>query len=208
MVDFQSRDTRQARDGDDEAETEPGTADETDREDATEPGTGDAESGETAGVAYAVVTVAVGRTLAADQTGGAVVEALERAGDTVATRELIGPSYDGVQTAVGALVDRRDVDAVLTLGGTGVEPSDVTVDAVGGMLDKRLPGFGELFRALVHDREGTAAVRTRATAGTVDGVPVFCLPGTPETARLGVEEIVLAEADGLVESARESDEEE
>jgi molybdenum cofactor biosynthesis protein B len=219
MVDFQSRDTRRGHDSDaEEGETEdPETAGEDDQEDTTESETVDggadtetveAGSEETAGVAYAIVTVAAGRTLEEDDTGGTVIEALERAGDTVATREFIGPTYDGVQTTVGALVDRRDVDAVVTLGGTGVEPTDVTVDAIGGMLDKRLPGFGELFRALVYDHDGTAAVRTRATAGVVDGVPVFCLPGAPEAARLGVEEIVREEADELVASAREPDTEE
>ncbi len=215
MVDFQSRDTRRGLGDDDEDEAEEATDTETeerDRESETSPGPDADRTGtdETAGepaadrMEYAVVTVAAGRTLSEDDAGAAVVEALEGAGEVVATRDLLAPSYDGIQTAIGALVGRDDVDAIVTVGGTGVEPTDVTVDAVGDLLDKYLPGFGELYRALAHDREGTAVVRTRATAGIVDDVPVFCLPGDPAAARTGTEDIVLPEAEVLASQARDT----
>jgi len=218
MVDFQSRDTSRGLDDDDDDETEEATDTKTgerDRESETPSGPDADRTGtdETAGepaadrIEYAVVTVAAGRTLSEDVAGAAVVEALEGADEVVATRELLAPSYDGIQTAVGALVGRDDVGAIVTVGGTGVEPDDVTVDAVGDLLDKSLPGFGELYRALAHDREGTAVVRTRATAGIVDDVPVFCLPGDPAAARQGTEDIVLAEAETLASQARDAAEE-
>lgn len=218
MVDFQSRDTRRGPD-DDEDETEEATDTETENRDQESetpsgPDVDRTADGETAGnsdgpggMGYAVVTVAAGRTLEEDDAGGAVVDALEGAGEAVATRDLLAPSYDGIQTSIGALVGRDDVGVVVTVGGTGVEPTDVTVDAVGDLLDKHLPGFGELYRALARDRDGTAVVRTRATAGVVDDVPVFCLPGDPDGARLGTEDIVLPEAAELASQARDPENE-
>jgi molybdenum cofactor biosynthesis protein B len=95
-----------------------------------------------------------------------------------------------------------------------VTPDDVTVEAVDPLLDKRLPGFGELFRRLSYDEIGTRVIGTRAVAGTADGVPVFCLPGSENAARLGAEELIVPEAPHLAglarrdESGEESDEEE
>jgi len=192
MVDFQSRDRRRddGRDSDDPADEEP--------EAAAEPTATDYDPGT---VPFAVVTVADDRSIAEDETGDAVIEAIEAAGDAVSTRELIGSTYDGVQSTLGTVVKRADVDSVVTVGGTGIEPDDVTVDAASALFDKRLPGFGELFRVISHEQEGTAIVRTRATAGIIDGVPVFCLPGTTEGARRGLTQIVLEEAGVLAEQA-------
>jgi len=103
---------------------------------------------------------------------------------------------------VDGLVGRRDVGALVTVGGTGVEPDDVTVDALEPLFDKRLPGFGELFRILSHDHDGTAVVGTRATAGIIDAVPVFAVPGTVDGATRAVGEVVLPEAEGLADDAR------
>ena len=205
MVDFQSRDRRRdGRASDDEDEQdeakEETTADEpTDTERATteyDPET----------LPFAVVTVSGDRTMAEDTTGDIVADAIESAGDAVATRDLIAPGYDGVQSTLDRVTDRADVGAVVTVGGTGVEPDDVTVDAAKALFDKDLPGFGELFRVLSHEQEGTATIRTRTTAGIIDGVPVFCLPGETVAARRGVEQLVLEEAETLAEQAGEQPE--
>jgi molybdenum cofactor biosynthesis protein B len=150
---------------------------------------------ETLGVA--VLTVSSSRTLDDDPAGDAVVAAFEAEGHETVTRELVGDGFDRVQSSVDNFVGRDDVDVVVTTGGTGVTPDDVTVEAVGGMLDKELDGFGELFRRLSYDEIGTRVVATRATAGIVDGVPVFCLPGSENAARLGAEEIIVPEAPHL-----------
>lgn len=209
MVDFQSRDTRR---GIEEGEEDTDGADSEGEEEAEpEADTEPEERGEPAAdepgpetVTYAVTTVVADRSLEEDRTGDGIIEVIEESGGAVVTRELLARSYDGVQTAIAALARRGDVDVVVTAGGTGVEPGDVTVDAVEDLLDKHLPGFGELFRVLSHDHEGTGIVRTRATAGIIDDVPVFCLPGDPEAARRGVEEIVVAEAGDLAAEAETS----
>lgn len=202
MVDFQSRDRRPDRDAPAETDDE-GVADEGADASPEQGEEGTTEYGADT-LPFAVVTVTGERTVDDDAAGDAVVEAIETAGEVVSTRELLSPSYDGVQATLGTLVDRKDVDAVVTVGGTGVEPDDVTVDAATDIFDKHLPGFGELFRVLSHETVGTATVRTRTTAGIVDGVPVFCLPGDTTSARRGVEQLVLEEAGALVNDADNS----
>lgn len=145
----------------------------------------------------AVVTVSSSRSLDDDPAGDAIVDAFEAEGHEVVTRELVRDDYDGVQGAVNNLVNRDDVDVVVTTGGTGVTPDDVTVEAVAPLLEKDLPGFGELFRRLSYEEIGTKVVATRASAGVADGVPVFCLPGSESAARLGSQEVIVPEAGHL-----------
>jgi molybdenum cofactor biosynthesis protein B len=148
-------------------------------------------------VGAAIVTVSSSRSLDDDPAGDAIAAAFEADGHEVVTRELIRDSFDGVQNAVGTLANRDDVDCVVTTGGTGVTPDDVTVGAAEDLFGKTLPGFGELFRTLSYDEVGTRIVGTRATAGLVDGVPVFCLPGSENAATLGAGEIIVPEVPHL-----------
>ena len=156
-------------------------------------------------LSVAVVTVSTSRAGAddpADPAGDAVVEAFEAAAHDLSIREIVADSHDEIQGKINALVNRNDVDAVVTTGGTGVTPDDVTVEAATPLFDKELPGFGELFRRLSYDEIGTRIVGTRAIAGVADATPVFCLPGSENAARLGAEEIVVEEAGHLAGLAR------
>ena len=154
-------------------------------------------------IGIGVVTVSTSRTLDDDPAGDAIAAAIEDTDHEVVTRELVADDHDGVQGSVDGLVGREDVDCVVTTGGTGVTPDDVTIEAVRPLFAKELPGFGELFRALSREEIGTRVVATRATAGIVDrsssgsgtedagnGVPVFCLPGSEDAARLGVDTVI------------------
>ncbi|WP_284013260.1 MogA/MoaB family molybdenum cofactor biosynthesis protein [Halobaculum litoreum] len=151
---------------------------------------------------YAVVTVSSSRTHDDDPAGDAIEAAVADAGDETVVREIVADDFDGVQATVNRLIGRDDVDCVVTTGGTGVTPDDVTVEAATPLFDKELPGFGELFRALSREEIGTMVVGTRATAGVSDGVPVFCLPGSENAARLGSEAIIVEEAGHLAGLAR------
>ena len=208
MVDFQSRDTRRGLDDEDDstesrdsAESRATDHDEgRDHEEGHDHGERDQDdhhSHDVDSLGAAVVTVSSSRSLSNDPAGDVVGSALEGAGHKVVSRDLIADDFDGVQGSVDALVGRDDVDVVVTTGGTGVTPDDVTVEAVEQLFDKELPGFGELFRLLSHEEIGTKVVGTRATAGVVDGVVVFCLPGSENAARLGVEQIIVEEAGHL-----------
>jgi len=211
MIDFQERDTTRgvSDDGDDTEQVEDehggeGEADgrDEDREvheqgDEHDHTDHDHHHHDVETLGAAVLTVSSTRTTKDDPAGDAIVAALETEGHEIATREVVRDDYDNVQAAVDAVVGRGDVDAVVTAGGTGVTPDDVTIEAVRPLFEKELPGFGELFRRLSFEEIGTKVVGTRATAGVADGVPVFCLPGSENAARLGAEEIVVAEAGHL-----------
>lgn len=149
----------------------------------------------------AVLTVSSSRSLDDDPAGDALVSAVEGEGHETVERAVVTDDRAAVEGRVLDLVAASAVDAVVTTGGTGVTPDDVTVEAVAPLFDKSLPGFGELFRRRSYDEVGTRVVGTRATAGVADGVPVFCLPGSENAARLGAE-LVVAEAPHLAGLAR------
>jgi len=218
MVDFQSRDTSRGLgdDEDEEADAAGGDADASPDEEPDGDHTGEAPEGDRTGdagptetaaptpdaaPAYAVVTVTNDRSLSDDSQGDVVVATIEDGGGQVVTRDLVRPEYDGLQTTISTLAERGDVDLVVTIGGTGVEPDDVTVDALDPLLDKHLPGFGELLRLRSHETVGTAVIGTRATAGILEATPVFAVPGTVDGARFAVEEIVLQEGPHLAADA-------
>ena len=151
---------------------------------------------------FGVVTVSSSRGVDEDASGNAIAELVGEAGHAVSTREVVNDDFDTVQDTVDRLVKRGDTDCVVTTGGTGVTPDDVTIEAVEPLFDKRLPGFGELFRSLSREEIGTKVVGTRATAGIADGAPVFCLPGSENAVRLGTGAIVVEEAPHLAGLAR------
>ncbi|MFB6110341.1 MAG: molybdenum cofactor biosynthesis protein B [Halodesulfurarchaeum sp.] len=190
MVDFQSRDTSRERDGTESSEGE--TAE---REH-------DHHAHDQESVGVAILTVSSSRTLDSDPSGDAIRDALTAAGHDIVTRELVGDDGDRIQAIANQLIDRDDVEVLITTGGTGVTPDDVTVEAVGPLLDKHLPGFGELFRRKSAAEIGSRVVATRATAGVADGVPVFVLPGSESAVTLAVEEILRPEIGHLTGLAR------
>ena len=107
-----------------------------------------------------------------------------------------------IQAAVLRAVATADVDLVLTTGGTGIAPRDVTFPALTRLFDSEIPGFGELFRWLSYREIGSAAILSRATGGIVKGKVVLALPGSPKALRLAMDEIILKEAGHLVSQAR------
>lgn len=142
-------------------------------------------------VSFGVVTVSSSRTLETDESGDALVERIEADGKEVTVRELVADEGSAIATTVERIAARDDVDAIVTTGGTGLSPEDVTVEAVRPLFDREIPGFGELFRVLSYDDVGPSAMLSRAHAGIVDGVPVFCLPGSRQGATFGTAKLVL-----------------
>ncbi len=151
---------------------------------------------------FAILTISSSRGIDEDAAGNTIAELLEADGHTISVRELINDDFDAIQNTIDRLANRGDTDCVITTGGTGVTPDDVTVEAAEPLFDKRLPGFGELFRTLSRAEVGTRVVGTRATAGIVEEAPVFCLPGSENAVRLGTEEIIREEAPHLAGLAR------
>jgi molybdenum cofactor biosynthesis protein B len=138
-------------------------------------------------VSAAILTISSSRSLEEDPAGEAIGEAFERADHEVSTRALVTDDHDDVQAAIDELVGREDTDVVVSTGGTGITPDDMTIEAVSPLFTKELPGFGELFRRRSYGEVGARIVATRAIAGVVGETPVFCLPGSENAARLGSE---------------------
>lgn len=149
----------------------------------------------------AILTVSTSRANAddPDDPGGDRIESLLTAADhRVVDRRLVADGIDPIQRALDELLDDPTVDFVITTGGTGVTVDDVTPDAVADRFDRKLPGFGELFRQLSYDEIGPRTVASRATAGIARDTPVFVLPGSRNAVTLATEAIILEEAPHLV----------
>jgi molybdenum cofactor biosynthesis protein B len=152
-------------------------------------------------VATAVITVSDTRTLEDDFGGGLVVELLEAAGHSVASRVIVKDEPAEIAEAVENATSRQGVRAVIVTGGTGVAPRDVTPDTIEPLLDRIIPGFGELYRMLSYQEIGSAALLSRSSAGLRDGRVVFTLPGSRGAVRLAMEELILPELGHLVAQA-------
>ena len=150
----------------------------------------------------AVVTVSDTRTEATDRGGGAIVELLAQAGQEVAGKTIVPDDPERVRAAVQAGVDAPDVDVVITTGGTGITRRDGTYEVIAALLEKRIDGFGELFRALSYQEIGPAAMLSRACAGLAGGTIVISLPGSENAVRLAMTKLILPELGHLVREAR------
>ncbi|KAF5414087.1 MAG: Molybdopterin adenylyltransferase [Candidatus Methanogaster sp.] len=135
-----------------------------------------------------------------DASGAIIIDALRDVGHTV--RYSLLPDDTGlIREWLDGAVTSPDTDAIITTGGTGLAPSDVTIEAVSPLLEKEIPGFGEIFRRESMDEIGYAAMLTRAIAGIIQGRAVFCMPGSPNAVRLGIG-IIAPELGHVVEHAR------
>ena len=153
-----------------------------------------------ANVRCAVLTISDTRALETDVSGRTIVELLEEAGHIVAKRQILRDEPIDVHDAVVAQLG--GVDALITTGGTGITSRDSTYEAIAGLLEKRLDGFGELFRALSYQEIGSAAMLSRATAGVARGTAVFILPGSENAVRLGMTRLILPELGHVVRELR------
>ncbi len=152
------------------------------------------------GVRCYVLTISDSRTRETDTSGRAIAELLERAGHIVAGHALLKDDPGPVRVAVEAQLGA--VDAIITTGGTGITSRDSTYEALEGLLEKRLDGFGELFRMLSYAEVGSAAMMTRAAAGIVRRTAIFMLPGSENAVRLGMTRLIVPELGHVVRELR------
>jgi molybdenum cofactor biosynthesis protein B len=149
----------------------------------------------------AVLTVSDTRTLETDTGGALLAELLDAGGHRVVERALVPDEIESIRAAADRLLARDDVQVLLLTGGTGIAARDVTPEALAPLLDRELPGFGELFRALSYQEIGSAAMLSRAFAGTARGRVVAALPGSRAAIRLAVEKLLLPELPHLAAEA-------
>jgi molybdenum cofactor biosynthesis protein B len=148
-----------------------------------------------------VLTVSDTRTADTDSSGFAICELLKAAGHHVAGRAIEKDEPARVAELVRQQAIIGDVDAIITTGGTGVTSRDSTIEAVDALLTKRLPGFGELFRMLSYEQIGSAAMMSRACAGTIGRAVMISLPGSETAVRLAMTKLVIPELAHLVQQA-------
>jgi molybdenum cofactor biosynthesis protein B len=126
-----------------------------------------------------------------NETGRIAVDLIEGDGHSVASHTLVPNNEERIRAEVERLLYDDSVAVIVTSGGTGIGAKDRTVAAVAPILEKEMPGFGELFRRISYDEVGGAAIMSRATAGISKGKLIFCLPGSRNAMKVALTKIIL-----------------
>jgi molybdenum cofactor biosynthesis protein B len=146
-----------------------------------------------------VLTVSDTRTESNDTGGQAIRQLLEHGGHSVTGHAIVRDDPAAVVRAVSVCLADAGTRVIITTGGTGITSRDGTFEAIDGLLEKRLTGFGELFRMLSYEQIGPAAMMSRAIAGTVNGKAIFALPGSPDAVKLAMTKLILPELGHVVQ---------
>jgi len=149
-------------------------------------------------VNVSVLTVSDTRTKENDESGKYIMKKLEENSHKIIFYSIIRDEKKLLRDEIEKLVNNDDVQVIITNGGTGASRRDITVDVVEGLLDKKLNGFGEIFRYLSYKEIGSPAVMSRSIAGAVKNKIIICLPGSLDAVKLGVEKLIIPEIGHLV----------
>jgi molybdenum cofactor biosynthesis protein B len=146
-------------------------------------------------VNIAVMTVSDTRTVANDTSGDALAARIQSAGHVVADRRIVRDDAGLIEAVLTGWIDDPAIDAVITTGGTGITGRDVTPEAFDRVLEKKIEGFGELFRMLSYQKIGTSTMQSRALAGVARGTYLFALPGSTGAVKDAWDDILLFQLD-------------
>ena len=146
-------------------------------------------------VNIALLTISDTRALADDKSGNTLKEMIERDGHKVAARDIVRDDVRTIVDRLRAWIADPAIDCVISTGGTGVTGRDVTPVAFESLFEKKIDGFGEMFRMISYQKVGTSALQSRATGGVAGGTYLFALPGSPSACRDGWEEILRFQLD-------------
>ncbi|MFB3853958.1 MAG: molybdenum cofactor biosynthesis protein B [Vicinamibacterales bacterium] len=148
-----------------------------------------------------ILTISDTRTEATDTSGRAIFDLLWAGGHQVTGRKIVRDEPEEVRQAIRDQLEKPDVQVIITTGGTGITSRDTTFEAIDALLEKRLEGFGELFRMLSYEEIGSAAMMSRACAGMARGKVIVSLPGSENAVRLAMTKLILPELGHLVREA-------
>ncbi len=151
-----------------------------------------------------IVTLSDTRTPATDQAGPIIRRHIESGGHVVTRAELIPNDADRLNDLVDACLSGRDIDALITTGGTGIGPRDITIDTLAPRFSRTLPAFAHLFAMLSHQQIGSGAMLSRAAAGVIDNMLAFCLPGSAAAVDLATQALIAPELSHLLTQLRRS----
>ncbi len=146
-------------------------------------------------VRVAVLTVSDTRDEESDTSGHLLAERVRAAGHDLAEKRLVPDDVDAIRLQINAWVASGTVDAIVTTGGTGLTGRDVTPEAVRPLLDKEIDGFSVIFHLVSYQSVGLSTLQSRALAGIVKGVFVFCLPGSNGAVKDGWDKVIAAQLD-------------
>lgn len=149
-------------------------------------------------VGCAILTISDSRTSETDTSGGLVRDMLRLAGHKVVDYQIVPDDPEQIVRMLGEWVAIDSVQAILTNGGTGIASRDTTYDAIAGLLEMRIDGFGELFRMLSWEEIGAAAMLSRAVAGVAGGTLIVAMPGSTNAVRLAMTKLILPEIGHLI----------
>ncbi|MFQ6075695.1 MAG: molybdenum cofactor biosynthesis protein B [Candidatus Bathyarchaeia archaeon] len=167
------------------------------------------KEGAPAHVRFAVITVSTSRFKrlkeegrVEDPSGDLIASLLQEAGHAVTLKRIVSDDKGLIEGTVREALKSSRIDAIITCGGTGVSPTDVTIETITPILDKELPGFGELLRRISFDQIGSPALLTRATAGIIGGRPIFCIPGSPQATEVALKSLIIPEVGHIIKHAK------
>ena len=143
----------------------------------------------------AVLTVSDTRGIEDDKSGDTHVDRINGAGHVVIERDIIKDDLAEIVTKLKGLIKNKNIDVIISTGGTGVTGRDLTPEAFEQVYEKEIPGFGELFRMLSYDKIGTSTIQSRATAGVAGGTYLFALPGSPGACKDAWDDILVHQLD-------------
>lgn len=150
-------------------------------------------------VGCVVITCSDTRTPETDTSGSRIMHMLKDAGHAVVAYHLVNDEPARIKAKIKSAVANKKVQAVIINGGTGISRRDSTFEAVDAMLEKRLDGFGEVFRSLTYQEIGSPAIMSRATAGIIKGRVLFSTPGSENAVRLAMDKLILPELGHLIQ---------
>jgi len=146
-------------------------------------------------VRIAVLTISDTRDEESDTSGHLLVERITGAGHVLAAKGIVRDEVNAIRAQVKAWTTSGQVDAIITTGGTGITGRDVTPEAVEPLLDKKIEGFSVIFHLVSYQSVGLSTLQSRALAGIIDGVFIFCLPGSNGAVRDGWDKVIAAQLD-------------
>jgi len=146
-------------------------------------------------VGIAVLTVSDTRTAENDKSGQVLITRLEEAGHILRERKIVPDDPDKIRAQIGTWCAADGIQVILTTGGTGITGRDSTPEAVGTLLDKRIEGFGEVFRMISYEEIGASTIQSRALAGISQGRFIFCLPGSPHACTTAWDKLIAPQLD-------------
>jgi len=147
----------------------------------------------------AVITVSDTRTTETDRSGQLIQTTLQQKGHQVCNYTIVKDDPQAILNQLSTLAEVEALQVIICNGGTGIAPRDTTYDALVTVLEKTLPGFGELFRYLSYQEIGSRAIASRAIAGVYQGKLVFSLPGSSNAVQLGLDQLIMPELTHLVQ---------